>query len=305
MARLLFQAWIAAAAMRMESSKPDPVMACWHTDHQSPERSEQSRIQGQPMNKKIKYCVFLAVVIGVVAATTTLYAQYWKFPPLPEPHLYGEILIDRTSTESNIKPVSFSHWSHRLKYTCRVCHFELDFAFSKNRTEITEEDNRNGLFCGACHDGVKVFGHTEENCEKCHTGKVRQDKERFTKIAATLPKGEYGNRIDWTRALNSGKIDPKYSLYFEDEKPLPFEKTLTLYSKWTLPIPPAFFPHKTHVQWLDCANCHPDIFNVKQRTTKHFTMDYILEKKFCGVCHLKVAFPIDDCMGCHPDIKNQ
>ena len=29
--------------------------------------------------------------------------------------------------------------------------------------------------------------------------------------------------------------------------------------------------------------------NVNQRTTKHFTMDYNLEKQFCGVCHLKVA----------------
>jgi len=29
-------------------------------------------------------------------------------------------------------------------------------------------------------------------------------------------------------------------------------------------------------------------------------MQYILETKFCGACHLTVAFPLDDCLRCHP-----
>jgi c(7)-type cytochrome triheme protein len=64
-------------------------------------------------------------------------------------------------------------------------------------------------------------------------------------------------------------------------------------------VPPAYFPHQAHTHWLECANCHPDIFNIEKKTTESFVMKYILKKKFCGVCHLKVAFPLDDCKGCH------
>jgi len=257
-------------------------------------------------NRMKRIVCFLAGLTAVVGMATSLSAKYWDLPPLPKAHEYGNILINRTSAMNNIEPVQFSHWSHRMKYTCRVCHFELDFSFQANGTEITEEDNRNGLFCGACHNGKKIFGHTEENCKRCHAGMKGPDRKKFREMTATLPKTTYGNQIDWSRALSSKKITPLYSLYVEDEAPLPFERTLTLESKWApMTIPPAYFPHKSHTEWLDCANCHPDIFNIKKRTTKHFTMDYILEQKFCGVCHIKVAFPIDDCRGCHPDIKNQ
>jgi len=68
-------------------------------------------------------------------------------------------------------------------------------------------------------------------------------------------------------------------------------------------VTPPVFDHGTHVRWLDCANCHPDVFNIKQKTTKHFEMRYILERKFCGVCHLDVAFPLDECESCHPGIR--
>jgi hypothetical protein len=32
-------------------------------------------------------------------------------------------------------------------------------------------------------------------------------------------------------------------------------------------------------------------------------MKHILDDKFCGACHMKVAFPIDDCKACHPSMK--
>jgi c(7)-type cytochrome triheme protein len=221
--------------------------------------------------------------------------------PLPPPEEYGNILIDRTSGRNDIKPASFSHWSHRKKYTCRVCHFELNFAFTLNATEITEEDNKNGLFCGACHDGKIAFGHTAEHCEKCHNGDISNGRENFAELKSKLPAAKFGNEIDWVQALQEGIIKPKYSIY-KDEKPMDFDKKLELRAEWS-GISPAVFPHASHVQWLDCANCHPDIFNIKKKTTKHFAMKYILDNKFCGACHLSVAFPIDDCKGCHPKMR--
>jgi len=230
------------------------------------------------------------------------FAQYWDFPPPPEPHNFGNLLINRISEKNSVKPVSFSHWSHRVKYTCRVCHFELNFEMAVNTTEITEEDNRNGIYCGACHNDVDAFGHSEKNCGKCHNGNISYGKEKFQALQERLPSERFGNHINWVKALDTGEITPKYSIFKEDEKPMEFDKLLTLEAEWAY-VPPAFFPHVAHVKWLDCSNCHPDIFNIRKKTTKHFLMQYILEGKFCGVCHLNVAFPMNDCTRCHPKIK--
>lgn len=32
-------------------------------------------------------------------------------------------------------------------------------------------------------------------------------------------------------------------------------------------------------------------------------MNNILKGEFCGVCHLSVAFPVNDCARCHPGLK--
>jgi c(7)-type cytochrome triheme protein len=80
-----------------------------------------------------------------------------------------------------------------------------------------------------------------------------------------------------------------------------FDKELILESEWHN-IPNAVFPHKAHTAWLDCNNCHPDPFNIKKKTTKHFEMRFILEGQFCGVCHMTVAFPMQDCKRCHPTV---
>ena len=34
-------------------------------------------------------------------------------------------------------------------------------------TLITEDANKKGKYCGACHDGKTAFGHTGDNCDKC------------------------------------------------------------------------------------------------------------------------------------------
>lgn len=238
--------------------------------------------------------------IGVLFAISgTLLAQ-WRLPPVKPPKLYGNILIDRVSTNKGVKAVTFSHWSHRTEYTCRVCHLELEFNMILNTTEISEEDNRNGRFCGACHDGKIAFDHSQKNCKKCHNRDIGYGYEKFKKFVS-FPAAPYGNKIDWTQAWKEGLINPK-SYLFQKEEPITFNKRLLLEAELS-DIAPALFPHETHVKWLDCSNCHPEIFNVKKKTTKHFSMEYILNNKFCGVCHGTVAFPVVDCLRCHPDMK--
>jgi len=224
----------------------------------------------------------------------------WELPSQPPPEVYGNIIINRTSAKADMKPVTFSHWSHRTKYTCTVCHLELEFDMMLNTTMITEDANRDGRFCGACHDNKTAFGHTKEHCDKCHNGDKGYGKEKFGDLRK-LSSSRFGNKVDWVKALNRGQIKPKTFLQ-EETEPIKFEKKLLLEAEWAM-VPPAVFPHKEHIQWLDCSNCHPEIYNIKKKTTKHFSMVYILRGEFCGVCHGKVAFPVHDCKRCHPKIR--
>jgi c(7)-type cytochrome triheme protein len=239
------------------------------------------------------FWIFLFIIVSALAGTAM--AGYFDLPKLPPPEQYGNILINRSAENSGVKPVTFSHWSHRMKYTCRVCHLELEFSMQLNTTAITEKANQEGKYCGACHDGKVAFGHTKENCDKCHNGDISYGKEKFKKLAH-FPMTPYGNRIDWVAAFKEGLIKPKDTIV-GNYHPMPFDKTLHLEPEFG--VPPAVFPHKSHTQWLDCANCHPDIFNIKQKTTKQFSMMESLHLQFCGTCHLRTAFPLDDCKRCH------
>jgi c(7)-type cytochrome triheme protein len=225
----------------------------------------------------------------------------FDLPPLPKPARFGNVVIDRHSEEHDTKAVVFRHWSHRIKYTCRVCHFELDFAMETNGSGIAEKANRQGRFCGACHDGDTAFGFDETTCPRCHTGSDGGSSRDF-KALKKLPKAPFGNEIDWVQAVKDGLITPAQSVLEEDFEAIEYTKELLLEAEWTM-ISPAVFPHDAHQQWLDCANCHPDIFNIKKKTTEHFEMRYNLQGKFCGACHLRVAFPLDDCKRCHPSMK--
>ncbi|MHB8881022.1 MAG: c(7)-type cytochrome triheme domain-containing protein [Thermodesulfovibrionales bacterium] len=244
-------------------------------------------------------CLLLMVLVPVVSS------GFFNLPPLPPPEEYGNLLINRTSEKNGMKPVTFSHWIHRQEYTCRVCHFELEFNMKVNTTEITEKTNKAGLHCGAasCHDGKTVFGHEKPHCEKCHNGNRAYGKEKFAAVAARLPRSEFGNKIDWAKARNKRLIIPAHYLTLKPARDVKFTNKLLLEAEWQN-VPPAFFPHKSHIKWLDCNNCHPDIFNIKKKTTKHFEMVRILKGEFCGVCHLSVAFPMDNCRACHPGIKS-
>ena len=199
--------------------------------------------------KRQKYWGVLLVVMFLAVPVVVWAERFWQLPSLPPPENYGDLLIDRLSTARQVKPVYFSHWSHRSRYTCRVCHWELDFAFKSGQTEITEEDNRNGLYCGACHDGKTAFGHVKENCERCHTGRLVPPLEKFALLRQGLQKDGFGNKINWAGALLSGRISPSASIFRPGESPLHFRKKLMLEAEWPY-VPPAVFPHDAHTRWL-------------------------------------------------------
>lgn len=246
--------------------------------------------------------ILLAILAFSFGVSPAFADQSWKLPQSPPPARFGNLLIDRTSSANKEKSVMFSHWLHRTRFTCRVCHGELDFAMKVNGTTISEAANKAGKFCGAagCHDGIAAFGHVRPHCIKCHNGNLDQGAEKFADLDR-LPKAPFGNNIDWVAALADKLIIPVSYLKVAP-KGISMDKTLQIDAGWNF-VPPSVFPHKAHTDLLDCDTCHPDLFAIQRKGTRDFTMEAILNGRYCGYCHLKVAFPMNDCQRCHPGIK--
>ena len=120
--------------------------------------------------------IVMGVAFACVSDSTTehisgtQFDSVWNYPKLLPPAQYGNVLISRLTRSSTHPPVAFSHWVHRRYYTCRVCHFELNFAMKTNATDITEAKIRKGDYCGACHNGKIAWATAFENCSRCHVG---------------------------------------------------------------------------------------------------------------------------------------
>ncbi len=111
-----------------------------------------------------------------------------------------------------------------------------------------------------------------------------------------LEKGKSGNYVDWVKSLEKGKINPLYDLKDRDAKAMPLDLNIVREVKGSMPD--VIYPHRQHTEWLDCSNCHPDIF-IPQKGANQISMAEIMLGKKCGVCHGKVAFPISECRRCH------
>jgi c(7)-type cytochrome triheme protein len=251
----------------------------------------------------MRYAIILLVLgISIACAGLALAKQGWyDLPEVAPPLEYGNILITRATAGTNVPAVSFSHWRHRLKYTCRVCHLELGFWMETNTTEITAESNRNGEYCGACHNGKTAFGYSKKRCRQCHNGNIAYGKKKSRSLRR-LPRDWTGNRVDWSKAIRKGRIAPVQSIMDDAFAPLQFGKEFEVKPNVSR-VPPAVFTHKPHSAWLDCANCHPDTFRIQKNSTESVDMAAIIDGKFCGLCHLKIAFPLDDCKRCHPTMR--
>ncbi|MBI5741476.1 MAG: hypothetical protein HZA16_12280 [Nitrospirae bacterium] len=251
--------------------------------------------------------LYLLLLMSMFLYEGRLSAQSpFDLPPLPPSENYGDIVIDRTAKATKGTPVYFSHWVHRVKYTCRVCHYELEFSMQSNETPIVcDNGTMKGRYCAACHNGKVSFGPKDEDgetCSRCHDADSSSGGRKFNELQNRLPKSRFGNGIDWSRALNDGLIKPADSLSGEVRE-LVNVRNLVLEAEMR-GISYAVFPHRTHEQWLDCSSCHPELFNIKKKSTESLRMINMIRGDSCGVCHLRVAFPLDDCKKCHPKMRN-
>jgi len=122
------------------------------------------------------------------------------------------------------------------------------------------------------------------------------------KAYADLPPSQFGNYVDWVKAIEQGKIEPRWVK--DDPKAEPFVMDLDIVRPVKASVPDVVFPHRQHTEWLFCSNCHPGIF-IPQRQANIINMSLIISGKKCGVCHGKVSFPIETltCKKCHSKPK--
>lgn len=97
---------------------------------------------------------------------------------LPAGAEYADVVLNRLSEKSGMRPVVFPHWFHRIRFRCKVCHSELGFKMRAGSNIVQMNDIINGKFCGMCHNGQVAW--TADRCDLCHSGK------------RGLPSGIYG-----------------------------------------------------------------------------------------------------------------
>jgi c(7)-type cytochrome triheme protein len=84
---------------------------------------------------------------------------------------YGDVVMNKYSDDSGIRPVVFPHWFHRIRFRCKVCHADLGFKFQAGGNDINMLKIIDGEYCGACHNGEIAW--SVENCDLCHSAKPK------------------------------------------------------------------------------------------------------------------------------------
>ena len=111
----------------------------------------------------------------------------------------------------------------------------------------------------------------------------------------SLPPDTSGNQVRWVQALDEGHIQPRTNIQPETIVKLRMTEVLL---KNTGEMPMVRFPHRQHTAWLDCSNCHDELFGQTAGSTR-INMMLILQGEKCGLCHGAVAFPLTECQRCH------
>ncbi len=256
--------------------------------------------------------LFTAAVI-LIFCTVSALAQDGIQKKKPRPYQYGGVVIDNFSSKAKMAPVTFDHWPHRAKFSCRLCHVDIGFAMTAGASEVTAADNMHGYFCGTCHDGQHryddrpIFAACADQprkedlarCARCHGTNRRPEREKgFAEFATRMPHERFGNGIDWEKAENTGLIKPVQYLEGASRPELMVQKDFALPAKME-GMTEIIFSHQKHTIWNGCELCHPEIFLGVRKGASKYTMVELFEGKYCGVCHDKVAFPQTDCQRCH------
>lgn len=82
---------------------------------------------------------------------------------------YADVVLNNHSDQAGVRPVVYSHWFHRIRFRCKVCHFEFGFIMRAGANDVTMKDLAEGKLCGMCHNDKIAWGL--QNCDLCHSGR--------------------------------------------------------------------------------------------------------------------------------------
>lgn len=122
-------------------------------------------------------------------------------------------------------------------------------------------------------------------------GQLQEPRQALSVLAPDTA----GNQVRWVDALDRGQIVPRSSIDPGTEVRLREDDILLNLNGGT---PIVRFPHRAHTLWLDCSNCHEELF-VSRAGANRLDMRKMLQGQQCGVCHGAVAFPLTECNRCH------
>jgi len=114
-----------------------------------------------------------------------------------------------------------------------------------------------------------------------------------------LPSDYVGNQVAWVQALAEGTIAPRANLY-PGTRIRVVDQDIIMGNTGGMPL--VMFPHREHTEWLDCSNCHEQVFKSKVNAN-NFSMFDILAGEKCGICHGAVSFPLTECNRCHSVLR--
>ena len=105
--------------------------------------------------------VAAALFTAVVGAGTQVNSQQTR------EKAYGDVHYERSYRPGvGVPPAVFSHWIHRIRFRCSVCHPVL---FQMQKTEGPRMvELQAGMYCGACHNGRTAFQISFGTCVRCH-----------------------------------------------------------------------------------------------------------------------------------------
>ncbi|MBF0135908.1 MAG: hypothetical protein HQL65_06685 [Magnetococcales bacterium] len=126
-------------------------------------------------------------------------------------------------------------------------------------------------------------------------GPAIKELQQPNQAMTALPADVVGNQVRWVEALKNGSIKPRTNI-MPDTRIQVLDLDLIYGNTGDNPF--VLFPHRQHTEWLDCANCHEELFKSKFGATPIKMMD-ILGGQYCGRCHGAVAFPLTECKRCH------
>jgi len=110
-----------------------------------------------PMHTSHLSFVTLPALLLTLLVTGTVHAEY------------GDVIFNHRAEKEGLRPVIFPHWFHRIRFRCKVCHYEFGFEMRAGANDVSMADIIEGRFCGMCHDGEVAW--SVEHCDLCHSGR--------------------------------------------------------------------------------------------------------------------------------------